>query len=258
MAPDCCPDGVCPVVPRDPACVDRALGGFGDSDLEASALEESGFVASALDPSALDPSPLDPSALAPSALGPSAFGGSGCVCGGAGGGGGVAAGCVGTGSRGVVAGWGCTDDGGVAAGWVCSTGAWASWGAGGWVDGFSCAVAISAPPNAADINSTQSCCRLTNPSSVRTQRAGLHTGKSRTILSPYSDRSGSYKQASGVPAAGIPERRYAGHADCLSASPESCPKTVSDNLLHDFCCDCLHGTGQEIQAGARGPTLCFG
>jgi hypothetical protein len=246
VAPDCCPDGVCPVVPREPACVDRALGGFGDSDLEASALEESGFVASALDPSALDPSALDPSALdpsalAPSALGPSAFGGSGCVCGGAGGGG-VAAGCVWTGSGGVVAGWGCTDDGGVAAGWVCSTGAWASWGAGGWVDGFSCAVAISAAPNAADINSTQSCCRLTNPSSVRTQRACLHTGKSRTSLSPYSDRSGSYKAS----------------ADCLSASPESCPKTVSDNLLHDFCCDCLHGTGQEIQAGARGPTLCFG
>src|ERR1700753_3363225 len=38
--------------------------------------------------------------------------------------------------------------------------------------------------------------------------------------------------------------------DCLSASLESCPKTMSDNLLHDLGCDCLQRTGQESCAGA--------
>jgi hypothetical protein len=70
-------------------------------------------------------------------------------------------------------------------------------------------------------------------------RAPAFTGKSRATLSPFSDKSGSL-QVSG---------RRTGRADCLSASPESCPKTVSDNLLHDLCCDCLPGTGQAGCAG---------
>jgi hypothetical protein len=233
--------------------VDRALGGFGDSDLEASALEESDFVASAFDPSAFDPSAFDPSAFDPSALDPSAFGGSGFVCGGAGGGGG-AAGWVGTGSGGVVAGWGCTDDGGVAAGWVCSTGAWASCGAGGWVDGFSCAAAISEPPNAADINSTQSCCRLTNPSSVRNPMRRPSHRQKQNRLSPFSDRSGSQqikRPAYPWPAywtapivSGLHLNRV--RKRCRTISYTICVVTVFTEPV------------KRSMPALRGPTLCFG
>jgi hypothetical protein len=47
-------------------------------------------------------------------------------------------------------------------------------------------------------------------------------------------------------------------ADCRSASPEPCPKTLSDNLLHDYCCDCLQGTGQEICASHSRAPFCTG
>ena len=39
-----------------------------------------------------------------------------------------------------------------------------------------------------------------------------------------------------------------GRANCRSAKPESRPKSVSDSLLHDLCCDCLQGRGQESPA----------
>jgi hypothetical protein len=29
---------------------------------------------------------------------------------------------------------------------------------------------------------------------------------------------------------------------------------VSDNLLHDLCCDCLQGRGQERRGGLRRPS----
>ena len=87
-------------------------------------------------------------------------------------------------------------------------------------------------------------------------RAPAFTGKSRAALSPFSDKLGSllvkWPRIPVASVAGIPGRRYAGHADCLSASPESCPKTVSDNLLHDLCCDCLPGTAQAGCAGRLG------
>ena len=72
-------------------------------------------------------------------------------------------------------------------------------------------------------------------------QAPAFTGKSRANLSLFSDKLARCSQVARHPVTG---RRYAGHADSLSASPESCPKTVSDNLLHDLCCDCLQRTGQ--------------
>ena len=88
-------------------------------------------------------------------------------------------------------------------------------------------------------------------------RAPAFSGKSRAILSPFSDKLARCSQV-----ARVPGRRYAGHryacrTDCLSASPESCPKTVSDNLLHDLCCDCLQRTGQAERWALAG-ALCIG
>ena len=81
-------------------------------------------------------------------------------------------------------------------------------------------------------------------------QAPAFTGKSRAVLSPFSDKLGSLLvKWPRIPVAGVPEAGIPGRADCLSASPELCPKTVSDNLLHDLCCDCLPGTGQAGFAG---------
>ena len=112
----------------------------------------------------------------------------GCGFGGGGttGGGGATEGWVSPGSGGVVAGWDCTDEGGVAADCVCSTGGWA-FCCPGCVAGCCCAAAISEPPTAANINSfPKSCCRLTNHSSIRNPRAGLHRQK-QSPVSPFSD-----------------------------------------------------------------------
>ena len=88
-----------------------------------------------------------------------------------------------------------------------------------------------------------------------TTRAPAFTGKSRASLSPFSDKLGSLLiKWPRIPVAGVPVAGIPGRADCLSASPESCPKTVSDNLLHDLCCDCLQRTGQAGCAGrSRAP-----
>jgi hypothetical protein len=80
-------------------------------------------------------------------------------------------------------------------------------------------------------------------------QAPAFSGKSKATLSPFSDKLARCSQVARVPGRRYADHRYAGHADCLSASPESCPKTVSDNLLHDLCCDCLQRTGQAGCAG---------
>jgi hypothetical protein len=81
-------------------------------------------------------------------------------------------------------------------------------------------------------------------------QAPAFSGKSRPTLSLFSDKVGSLQ----IKVA----RHTGGRTDCLSASTESCPKTVSDNLLHDLCCDCLQGTGQAGCAGALTGALCIG
>ena len=80
-------------------------------------------------------------------------------------------------------------------------------------------------------------------------RAPAFSGKSKATLSPFSDKLARCSQVARVPGRRYADHRYAGRTDCLSASPESCPKTVSDNLLHDLCCDCLQRTGQAGRAG---------
>jgi hypothetical protein len=54
----------------------------------------------------------------------------------------------------------------------------------------------------------------------------LFSGTKRAILSPFGDKLSS--------------QRIRPYADCLSAAPRSCPKTVSDSFLHDFRWDCLN------------------
>lgn len=78
----------------------------------------------------------------------------------------------------------------------------------------------------------------------RNPSASLYKAKAEPPCRHLATSQGSL-QSSGRHTGG----RRADRADCLSASPESCPKTLSDNLLHDLCCDCLPGT---VQAGCAG------
>lgn len=90
--------------------------------------------------------------------------------------------------------------------------------------------------------------RLTRPLTNISRKAAV-SPKPSSMHNPSATASSGQKQSPPV-SIWRQDRIIANQdrANCRSAKPESRPKSVSDSLLHDFCCDCPQRRGQESPA----------